>query len=61
MIGRESQEATMMEGILWPVLGMVLCLTVMCAVMMAGGRLFSRRSGAADDRRSIGDAQRTQT
>lgn len=33
----------MMEGILWPVLGMVACFTVMCFVMMAAGRLFSGR------------------
>jgi hypothetical protein len=45
----------MMEGILWPVLGMVACMVVMCTLMMAGGRLFNRRSAAADDRRSISD------
>jgi hypothetical protein len=51
---------SMMEGILWPVLGMLACFAVMCTVMMVGGRLLNRRSAAADDRRSIGDAQGTQ-
>jgi hypothetical protein len=40
----------MMDGILWPVLGMLACFAVMCLMMMAAGRFFSsRRSGETSD------------
>jgi hypothetical protein len=44
----------MMDGILWPVVGMLACFAVMCLVMMAAGRFFSaRRSGETGERGSV--------
>jgi hypothetical protein len=44
----------MMDGILWPVLGMLACFSVMCLMMMAAGRFFSgRQSGETGERESV--------
>ena len=40
----------MMQGMLWAVIGMVVCLTVMCALMMGGMALFRRHREETHDR-----------
>jgi hypothetical protein len=43
-----------MDGILWPLMGMLACFVVMCLMMMAAGRFFSaRRSGETGERESV--------
>jgi hypothetical protein len=44
----------MMDGILWPVVGMLACVAVGCLMMMAAGRFFGgRRSGETGAQESV--------